>query len=105
MSDSKVPSWVMLFDDVGYSDRHLTRLYGENVDNMKNVSSDEGGAGFNDKASSAMYYIAVGVKCRLWEHDSFKGDYYDLVGDGTLRKVNLKDKDFSDKTSSLEWMG
>ena len=103
MSDSKVPSWVMLFDDDDYSDRHLTRLYGENVDNMNDVNSDDGRKGFNDKASSAMYCIAVGVTCRLWDDHSYSWNYHDLKGTGNLEEVNLKKQNFNDKTSSLQW--
>lgn len=105
MSDTQVPSWVMLFDDTGYSGRHLTRFFGDNVNNMKDVHSDDGKKGFNDKVSSAMYCIAVGVTCRLWENSSYDGSYHDLVGTGKLEKVDIKAQNFNDKTSSLQWIG
>jgi hypothetical protein len=103
MSDAQVPSWVTLYDDDDYTDRNLTKLYPDNVKNMNDVKSNDGKGGFNDKASSAIYCIAVGLTCRLYEDDSYNGSYYDLKGTGEKEKVNLKNQNFNDKTSSLKW--
>ena len=94
----------MLFDDVNWADRHLTCLYGTNVDNMKNVPSDDGKSGFNDKCSSVMYCISLGSTCRLWENTNYGGKYFDLIGTGNLEKIDLKAQGFNDKVSSLQWI-
>lgn len=104
MSNAQVPSWVMLFDDTGYSDRHVTRLYGQNIPDMHDIKSDDGKNGFNDKASSAMYCIEVGKVCRLYDDTNYKDNYRDLIGTGQLEKVSLKAQGFNDKTSSLLWL-
>lgn len=104
MSNTTVPSWVMLFEHNDYSGRHFTRLFGSNVTNMHDVSSDDGKKDFNDKASSAMYCIAIGATCRLWQDKDFKGQHRDLKGTGQLEQIDLKAEGFNDKTSALQWL-
>ncbi len=104
MSDSGVPSWAMLFEDADFGGRHLTVFYRDSIENMKETSSDDDREGFNDKASSAMYCIAYGVTCRLYEHSEHEGRKWDLVGSGELEKIrDFKEIGFNDKTSSLMW--
>jgi hypothetical protein len=103
MSNSEVPSWVMLFDNSDYSGRHLTTLFDTDVSDFKDVTCDDSHKGFNDKVSAAIFCIASGWTCRLWENANYDGKYHDLTGTGELMKVDLS-HEFNDKTSSLQWM-
>jgi hypothetical protein len=95
-------AWLELYDDKAFADRRLTIRYPNEVANMKDVTSDDGKEGFNDKASSAKWQIPTGWQAVLFDDTNFKDGRFILVGTGRVEE-NPDFGAFSDKCSSLRW--
>ena len=95
-------SQAYLWDDRNFGDRKLTVRFQQDILNMEKVKSDDGEYGFGDKVSSVEFEIAEGWCLTLFEHDTYRGRSYKLIGSGKLvRAGNLGG--FEDQASSLRW--
>ena len=96
---AKATGYVKLYDDAGFTDRSLTIRFGRDIGNMHNISSDDGKAGFNDKASSVKYSVPAGWQAVLYENDNYSKRGYSLKGSGSIPDLSY----FGDKCSSVRW--
>jgi outer membrane murein-binding lipoprotein Lpp len=96
---AKASGYVRLYDDAGFTDRSLTIRFGRDVGNMHYVSSDDGKAGFNDKASSVKYSVPAGWQAVLYENNNYSKRGYALKGAGSIPDLGY----FGDKCSSVRW--
>jgi hypothetical protein len=95
-------AWVQLFDDKSFKDRVLT-VKGENdIKDLKNVKSDNGEKGFNDKASSLKFQIPEGWELVLFDDHDYKDSGLELKGTGKVGDMSDLGS-FSDKASSMRW--
>jgi hypothetical protein len=91
---SPCDAWVRLYaDHSGWTgnDRGITfdavdRL-AEDYDDFNDLDGGPIPAGFTDQASSLAYCLPVGTIARLYQNDSFDGNYLDLLGTGTTQYV------------------
>lgn len=95
-------AWVELYDDKAYGDRKLTIRYPATIEDMKDATSDDGKAGFNDKASSAKWQIPAGWQAVLFDDTNHKDSRCELIGTGGV-EANPDLGSFSDKCSSIRW--
>ncbi|HET6564302.1 MAG TPA: hypothetical protein VFG52_02715, partial [Xanthomonadales bacterium] len=98
------PAFIELYDDTGWSDRSIVVDYQDRalleLNNFNNLD------GFNDKASSIRWRLPLGVTALLREDDSYAGDNFPLLANGTLQTISdLGSAGFGDKTSSLQIVG
>jgi hypothetical protein len=98
-AEAKPTGYVKLWDDAGFTDRSLTVHFGRDIGNMRNVNSDDGKSGFNDKCSSVKWSVPPGWQAVLYENDNYSKRGYVLKGTGSVPDLGY----FGDKTSSLRW--
>lgn len=96
---SRASGFVRLYDDAGFTDRILTVRFGRDIGNMHYVNSDDGKAGFNDKASSVKWSVPPGWQAVLYENDNYSKRGYSLKGSGSVPDLGY----FGDKCSSIRW--
>jgi outer membrane murein-binding lipoprotein Lpp len=96
---TKASGYVRLYDDAGFTDRILTVRFGRDIGNMHYVNSDDGKAGFNDKASSVKYSVPAGWHAILYENNNYSKRGYSLKGAGSIPDMGY----FGDKCSSIRW--
>lgn len=95
--------WIELFDDSGFTDRRLTiRGHAAGIRNYEDITV-EGVRGFGDKVSSVRWRLPEGFAYRLYQHDTFRGDTLDLVGNGRIREISSLGG-FGDETSSSRFL-
>lgn len=95
-------AYVDFYDDSNFSDRGFIFDYADR--SLKNWASFHNIDAFNDKASAVRWCIPVGHRVRLYSDSNYGGSYKDLIGNGTLREVNLNTWSFGDKASSARWL-
>ena len=97
--------WVKLYDDKDFTDRCLyLKDFTKGISNYKNIKV-MGQKGFNDKVSSAEWYLPKGYVYTLYENDNYRGRTLRLVGTGEygkIRDLGEKGFGFNDKTSSSQ---
>jgi hypothetical protein len=78
------------------------------VDFLVDVSPDNGASkDFNDKASSAIYFLPKGWTVVLFQDAHYKNTQLQLVGTGEAEKIpdfQNTEPPFNDKTTSLRWI-
>ncbi|MFP2928691.1 hypothetical protein ACLESO_26545 [Pyxidicoccus sp. 3LG] len=95
-------AYVDFYDDSDFSDRGFIYDYADQ--GLKNWASFHSIDGLNDKVSAVRWCIPPGHRVRLYGDSNYSGSYKDLIGDGTLRQVNLNSWSFGDKVSSARWL-
>jgi hypothetical protein len=78
------------------------------VDFLTTIPPDNGTSGnFNDKASSAVYFLPTGWTVILCQDAHYENTQFRLVGTGRLEKIrDLRDTQppFNDQASSIRWI-
>ncbi|HWM94883.1 MAG TPA: hypothetical protein VN493_29280 [Thermoanaerobaculia bacterium] len=95
-------AWVDFYDDSNFTDRGFIFDYPDQ--GWKNWATFHNIDNFNDKASAVRWCIPPGYRVRIYADSNYKGSYKDLIGNGTIREVNLNNWSFGDKTSSARWL-
>ena len=79
-------AWIELYDDSGFDDRRLViDSFPREYRDYKTVTV-ESQRGFGDKVSSVRWQLPAGRVYRLYQHDNFRGDVFELVGTGEDRR-------------------
>ncbi len=95
-------AWIELYDDKGFKDRRVIINYPTKYKHLRNVRSEDGKKGFNDKTSSVRWQIPFGWMLVLYDDRDWKDNAFDLIGTGNVEEIPDLGT-FSDKTSSVRW--
>ncbi|MEM8536017.1 MAG: hypothetical protein AAGF95_34640 [Chloroflexota bacterium] len=105
-----MPAWCILFDDVKTLNtgirlrgRHKTFTFPNNVDSFQDIRTDDGSSNCNDIFSGAMWFFPEGVTLTLYQNGNQRGNTFRLEGTGKLEFINLAERGFNDRVSSIEW--
>jgi hypothetical protein len=85
-------AWVQLFDGKDFTGPSLTIRFPREIKKLEDVRNDQGGGGFEDKASSVKWCIPEGWSFVLYEDPIFNGEFTELKGNGQIQEIRDLDQ-------------
>lgn len=95
-------AFVDFYEDSDFTDRGFIFDFADR--GSKNWARFHDIDGLNDKVSAVRWCLPPGHRVRLHADSNYSGKTQDLIGDGSLREVNLNSWGFGDKVSSARWL-
>ena len=99
-------SWVQLFDGPNFTGRSLTVKYPMDILTLREVATDDGTKGFDDKASSVKWCLPQGHSFVIYQDLNFGGKQLELKGNGAIQQINDLDRQgqIGNQASSARWL-